>query len=396
MSIPLSVFDPVLLPAETDPREAIDDARTLAAAADALGYRRLWHGEHHLNPGVLGSNPALTLALVGPVTQHIRLGSAASLVGPRTPLVLAEDFGLLAAAFPGRIDLGLGRAAAPGGPPPGARAETTTGDGGPAPDPQHEPAGAGASSGQDPAAGPSEVDGVVIPAAPDLSAALGSPLRAASRALLPTPSTPTLDYGAQVDLLLGLLDGTAQHDGAALGQVVARPAADVEPWVLGSGPGVSAEVAARRGLRFGANYHVSPAGTVAAVRRYRELFRPSPEVPRPVVSVSAEVLIADTSAEAHRRARGYAAWVLSIRSGAGAVPYPSPAHPEPSRTPQEEALVADRLQTRFVGTAEQVAERLDALARLTGADELLISVSAHRVEHRVETLTRLAEIWRTA
>ena len=98
MSIPLSVFDPVLLPAETDPREAIDDARTLAAAADALGYRRLWHGEHHLNPGVLGSNPALTLALVGPVTQHIRLGSAASLVGPRTPLVLAEDFGLLAAA----------------------------------------------------------------------------------------------------------------------------------------------------------------------------------------------------------------------------------------------------------------------------------------------------------
>lgn len=380
MSIPLSVFDPVPLPAETDPREAIDDARTLAAAADALGYRRLWHGEHHLNPGVLGSNPALTLALVGPVTQHIRLGSAASLVGPRTPLVLAEDFGLLAAAFPGRIDLGLGRAAAPGGPPPGARAETTTGDGGPT---------------QDPAAGPSEVDGVVIPAAPDLSAALGSPLRAASRALLPTPSTPTLDYGAQVDLLLGLLDGTAQHDGAALGQVVARPAADVEPWVLGSGPGVSAEVAARRGLRFGANYHVSPAGTVAAVHRYRELFRPSPEVPRPVVSVSAEVLIADTAAEARRRARGYAAWVLSIRSGAGAVPYPSPAHAEPSRTPQEEALVADRLQTRFVGTAEQVAERLDALARLTGADELLVSVSAHRVEHRVETLTRLAEIWST-
>lgn len=380
MSIPLSVFDPVLLPAETDPRKAIDDARALAAAADALSYRRLWHGEHHLNPGVLGSNPALTLALVGPVTQHIRLGSAASLVGPRTPLILAEDFGLLAAAFPGRIDLGLGRAATPGGPPPGARAETTTGDRGPAQDP----------------AGPSEVDGVVIPAAPDLSAALGSPLRAASRALLPTPSTPTLDYGAQVDLLLGLLNGTAQHEGATLGQVVAHPAADVEPWVLGSGPGVSAEVAARRGLRFGANYHVSPAGTVAAVRRYRELFRPSSEVPRPVVSVSAEVLIADTAAEARRRARGYAAWVLSIRSGTGAVPYPSPAHREPSRTPQEEALVADRLQTRFVGTAEQVAERLDALARLTGADELLISVSAHRVEHRIETLTRLAEIWRTA
>src|SRR5690625_5317823 len=110
MSIRLSAFDLVPVPAGSGPEAAVQNTLDLAGLVVQAGDHRLWYGEHHPNPGVIGYSPALTIALAGSVTSRIRLGSGAVLAGHRTALSVAEEFGLLEAAFPGRIDLGLGRA----------------------------------------------------------------------------------------------------------------------------------------------------------------------------------------------------------------------------------------------------------------------------------------------
>ncbi len=137
--------------------------------------------------------------------------------------------------------------------------------------------------------------------------------------------------------------------------------ADIQVWILGSSGGESARVAGGNGLRFAANYHVSPATVLEAADGYRAEFRPSAELDRPYVSVSADVVVADDEAAARELAAGYGPWVHSIRSPARARSSSRPRR-RPGRTPwtdDERALVADRLATQFVGTPAQVADQLE-------------------------------------
>lgn len=125
--VPLGILDLVPMSSGSTPAQAVRNSIDLARAAERLGYRRYWFAEHHLNPGVAGSSPALLIAMAGAATDHIRLGSGGVQSGHRTALSVVEDFGLLDAFCPGRIDLGIGRsggrdffrnrlAAASGGP----------------------------------------------------------------------------------------------------------------------------------------------------------------------------------------------------------------------------------------------------------------------------------------
>ena len=98
----------------------------------------------------------------------------------------------------------------------------------------------------------------------------------------------------------------------------------MQVWILGSSGGQSAEVAGANGLRFAANYHVSPATVIEAADGYRAAFRPSADLDRPYVSVSADVVVAEDEATARELAAGYGLWVRSIRSGEGAIPFPTP------------------------------------------------------------------------
>jgi luciferase family oxidoreductase group 1 len=107
--VPLSVLDLVPISSGSDPREALRNTLDLARRAEEFGYRRYWFAEHHLNPGVAGASPAVTIALAAAATSRIRVGSGGVQLGHRTALNTVEEFGLLDAAFPGRIDLGLGR-----------------------------------------------------------------------------------------------------------------------------------------------------------------------------------------------------------------------------------------------------------------------------------------------
>jgi alkanesulfonate monooxygenase SsuD/methylene tetrahydromethanopterin reductase-like flavin-dependent oxidoreductase (luciferase family) len=368
-AIPLSVLDLVPVASGRDVRESLDRSLDLARRAEAAGYQRLWFAEHHLNPGVIGSAPAVLIALAGGVTERIRLGSGAVQLGHRTALSVAEEFGLLATAFPGRIDLGLGRS---GGRPPGP--------------PTSEDALPAART----------VDGLHIPPPFTGWAALaGSPRFAAQRSLLSPGGADTPDYDDQVGTILELLGGKHTTPG---GVDVAVPAATVpEVFVLGSSGGESAAVAGRRGLPFAANYHVAPSAVLEAVTAYRAQFRPSPELDRPYVVVSADVVVGETDTRADHLASGYAQWVHSIRTGAGAIEYPSPGQAAAwSPMPADLDLVADRLATRFVGAPATVVERLAVLARVTGADEVLITSITHDHEARMLGHELLIDAWARA
>jgi luciferase family oxidoreductase group 1 len=165
-------------------------------------------------------------------------------------------------------------------------------------------------------------------------------------------------------------------------------------WILGSSAGQSAAVAGKLGLRFAANYHVSPGTVLEAVEAYRAAFQPSPDLAGPYVTVSADVVVAQDDATAAELARGYAPWVRSIRTGEGAIRFPTPREAaEHDWTEADLALIADRTATQFTGSPETVIDKLDALQRVTGADELHITTITHDHTDRVSSYELLAREW---
>src|ERR1700675_3260058 len=121
---PLALIDLVPVSSGSTATEALHNSIDLAKGAERIGYARYWFAEHHLNPGVAGTSPAIVLALTAAATSTIRIGSGAVQLGHRTALSTVEEFGLIDALHPGRIDLGLGRS---GGRPEPPKEPATTG-----------------------------------------------------------------------------------------------------------------------------------------------------------------------------------------------------------------------------------------------------------------------------
>jgi luciferase family oxidoreductase group 1 len=191
--------------------------------------------------------------------------------------------------------------------------------------------------------------------------------------------------------ILAMLDGTFSVDGVET-HVTPGERAALWPWVFGSSKGQSARVAAKFGLPFVASYHITPATALEAIEVYRDGFRPSAELRQPYVVVSADIVVADDTATAEHLASTYGHWVHAIRAGDGAVPYPDPQSSRPL-TAEQEAVVKDRTATQFVGDPDQVAHRLDALQRLSGADELVITSVTHSHADRLRSHELIAKRW---
>jgi luciferase family oxidoreductase group 1 len=237
-------------------------------------------------------------------------------------------------------------------------------------------------------------NGLLIPRRPPMSRLAGSPRLALTADLLQQAGAESADYAQLVRDIVGLLHGTYRSADGMDPHPVPGQGAAVDVWVLGSSAGQSAQVAGELGLCFAANYHVSPATVLEAVEGYRGAFRRSARLDRPYVAVSADVVVGPDDHEARRLAAGFGVWVRSIRSGEGAIPFPTAQEAQGHRwTDEDRALVADRVDTQFVGSPATVAAGLERLQEATAADELVITTITHDHADRVRSYELLAETW---
>lgn len=377
--VPLGILDLVPVSSGSTASRALQNTINLVQVAEGLGYHRYWFAEHHLNPGVAGTSPALLIAMAAAVTDRIRVGSGGVQSGHRTPLSVVEEFGLLDARYPGRIDLGIGRS--------GSRnflrdrlsaASKATQAERPAPEPR------------------STENGLLIPPPPSLGELVKSARFALTTELLQQDEAVSAEYGQLIGDVLALLHGSYRSVDGLDPHPVPGTGANVEPWILGSSAGESADVAGRFGIRFAASYHISPATALSAIDAYRKAFVPSAYLEHPYVAVSADVVVAPDDEGARRLASGYGLWVRSIRRGEGAIPFPGPE--EASRhawSDDDRALVKDRTDTQFVGSPRTVAKQLARLQEATGANEVIVTTITHSHADRVRSFSLLAQEWMT-
>ena len=370
-NVPLSILDLAPISAGGDAATALRNTIDLAQQAEQWGYRRFWIAEHHF-VGVASSAPAVLIGQIAAATNTIRVGAAAVQLSHTTAAAVVESFGMLEAFYPGRMDLGVGR---------GQRRDTG-----------FKPKQPSAQSR--PPRQWREVDGVVIPLPFDLRGQLDTERVQATMGILQQPDAVSPDFGEQLADIVAMLDGTYEVDGFDV-HAVPGERSGLTPWIFGSTRGQSARVAGARGLPFVASYHITPATALEAIDAYRDTFVPSATLERPYVVVSADVVVAEDSATAKHLATGYGQWVYSIRTGVGAVPYPDPDDCPPL-TDEQLPVVKDRLETQFVGDPDEVAERLAALQRVSGADELVVTSVTHRHEDRLRSHELLAKRWRLA
>jgi alkanesulfonate monooxygenase SsuD/methylene tetrahydromethanopterin reductase-like flavin-dependent oxidoreductase (luciferase family) len=371
MTTPLSILDLAPVVSGGTVQRALRESIDLARHADRLGYHRYWVAEHHLAQGVASSAPQVLIGLIAAATERIRVGSGAVQTGHWTPLAIVEQFGTLDAVHPGRIDLGLGRSGQ-------RRAEIV--------------ARAAAAPTSVPEA--RTVDGLLIPKPFDFAALAKSPVIRLFGALLQQSGAESPDFADLVDDIAALIAGTFRLPDGTEAHAVPGEGAGLELWILGSSGGQSAQVAGERGLPFAANYHVAPSAVLEAVEAYRAAFKPSAALAEPYVVVSADVVVGPDDSTARELAAPYALWVRSIRTALNAIPFPTPAEAAAHEwTAADRELVADRVDTQFVGSPATVAERLRTLQRVTGADELLVTTIVHDHADRLRSFELLAREW---
>ena len=369
-NVPLSVLDLAPISAGSDAVTALHNTVDLAQHAEQWGFRRYWVAEHHF-VGVASSSPVVLIGQIAAATSRIRVGAAAVQLGHNTPVAVVESFGILDAFYPGRIDLGLGRSGH-------RRVESQK------PDKPKQP------RQPKPPREWHEVDGVVIPPPFDLRTMPNLERTLATMSILQQPEALTPDFGEQVGEVLALLDGSYRTEGFDV-HAVPGERTGLTPWIFGSSKGQSAHIAGARGLPFVASYHITPGTALEAVEAYRSAFRPSALLSDPYVVVSADIVVADDTATAEHLASSYGAWVHSVRCG-GAIPFPDPDHVPPLTAEQQET-VRDRTATQLVGNPDEVTERLEALQRATGADELVVTSVTHRHSDRLRSHELIAKRW---
>ena len=307
----LSVLDLAPVPSGSTAGVALRNSIALAQHTEKLGYHRYWVAEHHNMPGIASSAPAVLIGHLASATQTIRLGSGGVMLPNHAPLTIAEQFGMLEALHPGRIDLGIGRAP-----------------------------------------GTDQLTAAALRRTDDLSAD-GFPQ----------------DFGD----LIAFFHGTFPPD-HPFSRITAVPARGNVPelWLLGSS-GYSAQVAGMIGLPFAFAHHFSPANTLPAISLYRRAFRPSAYLSEPYVMVAVQAVCAETDEEARRLAAPSALSFLKLRQGRpGQLPTPEEAATYPYTEIEREAI-RQRQADQVMGSPETVRRGLLELQERTGADELMLT-----------------------
>jgi len=333
--IPLSVLDLSPVTTATPGSAALHNSLDLARLADALGYRRYWLAEHHNLASIASSAPEIMIGQVAAATKRIRVGSGGVMLVNHAPLMVAERFKVLEALFPGRIDLGLGRA-------PGTDAVTSY----------------ALRRRQDPREGDEFLERFQ-------------------------------------ELLLFERGGFPENHPFRSVHAVPADVALPPIWLLGSS-GYSAELAAAVGMGFAFAHHFAEHDAASAMLSYRAHFKPSASLRAPYAILAVAVVAAETdgaaepiaaSADLHfvRRAKGE---FLPLASPEEAARYPY--------TPIDRARIARHRERLVVGGIDRVKSRLAALVEATGADELMITTMAYDHAARRRSYELLAEAFALA
>ena len=338
MTIALSVLDQTPIRPGTTPAQAVADTIDLAKFVDRLGYTRYWVAEHHSTIAYAGPAPEILIGKLASETRGIRVGSGGVMLMHYSPFKVAEQFRMLETLYPGRIDLGIGRA--PGG------------------------------------------DGKSI-------VALGSGQRA---------NDIEETFPHTLDLLIRYLeDAGGSHEtgipqNSILHGLVAQPMGNTFPevWLLGSGIH-SAVYAATLGQAFCHAYFINPENAAEVARIYRERFEPSARLRRPRFALAVSALAADTEEDAQRLSLVRDLWVLNLLKGIHGA-FPSPAEAAQYPLTDEDRLRLRAIRARgHVGTPDQVKTRLAALAGEFGAEELLLVTITHDHDARKNSYELLAK-----
>ncbi|WP_075215283.1 LLM class flavin-dependent oxidoreductase [Mongoliimonas terrestris] len=333
----LSVLDQSGVAADTTPDEAIRQTLALGRACEAMGYHRFWVSEHHNTAGIAGSAPEVLLGALAASTRSIRIGSAGVMLPHYAPLKVAEQFRVLDAIAPGRVDLGLGRG-------PGADRMTTYAL---KPDAMDNPL---AMSGMD--AFPQGVEDVIAWSSGD------------------GPDASHTFHG-----------------------IKAQPAGPTAPdcFIVGS-TNYTAQLAAHFGLPYCfAHFFNDGMGAADAVDLYRRTFRPSQRRATPSASLCVFALAAPSEAEAEALFRPYALWRLD-RDRGRTLPFPSlAAAAARTLTAHEEGQVDKLRRLALVGTPTQVVTALRAMVEAYGLDEMVVFAPGYPAEIRTRSYALIAE-----
>lgn len=320
----LSVLDLVPVRSDQTTGDALAATVELARTADGLGYERYWVAEHHNMPAVAATSPPVLIAQLAARTERIRVGSGGVMLPNHAPLAVAEQFALLEAAHPGRIDLGIGRA------------------------PGSDPVTSWALRG---AAGRDDSDIEKFPQYLDDVMALMGP----EGVRVPLPREQYI--------------------------LKATPAATSRPrlWLLGSSM-YSAHLAAAKGLPYVFAHHFSGQGTDEALDTYRREFRPSDQCERPTTFLTVNAVVADTFQEATALALPNLLMMARLRTRKPLIPLQLVEEAQATELTEVEQEIVDSGLARMVcGTPEQAAGQMRELAARFDVDEVMVNpvASAH-------------------
>jgi luciferase family oxidoreductase group 1 len=326
--VKLSVLDQSPIISGHTPREAIAQTLRLAQAAEQLGYYRYWCAEHHSIMALADPCPEILATRLAAATSTIRVGTGGVLLPYYSPLKVAEQFRMLEALFPGRIDLGIGRA--PGGDQATAMAM---------------------GQGRYPSAD---------------------------------------DFPQQVQYLAAWLDDDLPQ-GHPYAQVKAQPAGATSPqiWLLGSSD-YSGALAAQLGLRFAFAHFISARGGDIVMRDFKRRYQPSPREPQPQAMVCVFVICAETQAQAERLAQSVDLRRLNMDYGVNApVPTLEEAERYPYTDADRQRIEHHRRRV-VLGTPEVVKRRLLEIQAQFEADELMVITITGDYDTRLHSYELLA------
>ncbi|MEP2829375.1 LLM class flavin-dependent oxidoreductase [Parvibaculum sp.] len=337
--VTLSVLDQSPIRKGGTAAEAITNTIDLAQQAERFGYSRYWLAEHHNTSSFAGSAPEVLIAAVAAATARIRVGSGGVMLPHYSPLKVAECFRVLETLYPGRIDLGLGRA-------PGGDQRTT-------------------------------------------------------RALQPGPQAYDVGvFPQQVELLRQFLEDSTGLQGEEGGFPTDHPYTGLHAtprgpgmpdlWMLGSG-GDGALIAAQYGMAYCFAHFINQDAGTQPLDVYRKNFRPSREINAPRGAIAVSVTVADTEEDAKRIASSRNLWVMHLLQNRGG-PFPSIEEALDYPYTDEDRVMLRAIEQRgFAGTPEQVRGKLLALGEAHGVDDFTILTITYDQKDRVRSYELLAE-----